>query len=185
MSISQFNYFDYALLVITFISIIWGLKRGVIREVISLLTWVAAFYAAMTFSPLFSTSVGKFIKDPTVASIVSGTAIFFAVLIIGCLLNFIISTLFNFTGMGISNRLFGGVFGFGRGVVISLLIIIGLSHTQLYQAEWFKQARLTTDLQPLVTWIQQQFNISIPAATATTSKTSETVTTLPEVVDAN
>ena len=51
----NFNSVDIAILAVFFLSILAGLMRGMIREVISLFTWIAAFVVSIYFSgPLAS-----------------------------------------------------------------------------------------------------------------------------------
>ncbi|HEV7777785.1 MAG TPA: CvpA family protein, partial [Luteibacter sp.] len=46
------NWVDYTILAVLGISVLIGLFRGLISEVLSLLIWVAAFWIARTFGPV-------------------------------------------------------------------------------------------------------------------------------------
>ena len=67
--------------------------------------------------------------------------IFIIVMMLGTLLNFLLSKLLVFTGLKFIDRLLGGVFGIARGVIISF---IGLFASSFFfsQAQVWQQSKL-------------------------------------------
>ena len=56
---SHFNWFDYFLVVIIFLSLLYGLRRGFLREIISSVSWLAAFFVAIMFASDLQKYFGK------------------------------------------------------------------------------------------------------------------------------
>src|SRR5690242_15139657 len=149
---ATFNGMDYAIFILLFLSVAIGTARGFVKEVISLLAWVAAFVLATMFAvklaiyftggaepapganPIDSLSMS--------AIIVSYLAIFFGVLICGSILKWIVNRLVEGSGLGVINRLFGAVFGFARGCVIVLIVLYFLAFTALTTHTLWKDSKL-------------------------------------------
>jgi membrane protein required for colicin V production len=76
------------------------------------------------------------------------------VLIIGALVNYIVTQLVQKTGLSITDRFFGAIFGGVRGILIVLLIVFIVSATNFQSAEWYQKSQLTYRLQGVSNWIQ-------------------------------
>ena len=158
MDISQFNWFDYCLLTLIFLSIIIGAKRGLLREVISLITWIAAFFIAIIFAKDFSSIyIAQYIKNDGIAVILSFLLLFITTLIIGALINYIITSFVERVGIMWGNYFLGALFGFIRGVLITFFIVFFLVHTGAKEKEWFKKAQTPQMLAGSVNLVQSHF----------------------------
>lgn len=131
------NAVDIAIISVTGISCLFGLWRGFVKEVLSLVSWVAALLLARIYSETFSETLAGVISNEGARYLTAFVLIFIAVMMIGTLVNSIISKLLSATGLNFVNRLFGGVFGIVRGAVIVLVILficnIFVSETALWQ----------------------------------------------------
>ncbi len=168
-----FNWVDYIILGIFVISILVGLSRGLLREVISLLTWVAAFIIASLFS---SQLAAAFTSSQPVQSVISSTSnaigvnpatqvswlslgvsfivIFIGVLIVGSIINAVFSRAADVPGISLGNRLFGAVFGLGRGFLINLVLIFLVQLVPTVQQQsWWTQSKMVVAYQPAVQWL--------------------------------
>jgi len=152
--IEQFNWFDYVLAVIVFLSLILGIKRGFLREIISIITWIAAFFVAILFTNNVAIYVSNFIKSELLANFVAFFALFIATLIVGSIINWIITKLAQKSGLTIGDRFFGAIFGCVRGILIILLIVFVISVTNFQSANWYQKSQLTYWLQGVSSWIQ-------------------------------
>src|ERR1041385_2992010 len=65
---SNLNWVDIVILVIFFASVLAGLIRGFVKEIISLVTWIAAFFIATMFA---SKLAAWFTSFPSVQSMIS------------------------------------------------------------------------------------------------------------------
>src|SRR5205085_9070962 len=118
------NWFDYLLLIILILSILGGFGRGFIREILSLLTWIAAFIIATLFShtlaAVFTSSasvqnvigqasdaIGVNAAQPVsyVAIAISYAVLFLGTVIAGSILSFFLNAAFQIGVLGLANRL--------------------------------------------------------------------------------
>ncbi|PCH59195.1 MAG: colicin V production CvpA [SAR86 cluster bacterium] len=117
------NEVDIAILAVIALSFLFGLWRGFFREVLSLLSWVAALVVARLYSQQLAQYLQGMIDSTAVAYVTAFALLFIAVMMLGTLLIFFISKLLSATGLKFADRVFGGCFGIVRGVLIVMLII--------------------------------------------------------------
>ena len=148
----HFAVLDYVILALVFFSLLMGFFRGFTREVISLITWFAAFYASITCLPMVSGWLTNSIPHETIRYIVSAITVFFAVLIIGMIINKIVCASVNATGAGFLNRLLGGIFGAGRGLLLVVILLLFITESPMRNATWFGQSQLSPYFQTAVAY---------------------------------
>jgi membrane protein required for colicin V production len=162
----NFNGIDYVVFGLLFISTVFGIFRGFVKEIIALIAWVAAFVVATLYSVPFA---GLFVSSaerahnanlvdsiPTVSIIISYLALFFGVLICGSIIKYIANYLIEGSGISVVNRLLGAVLGLGRGCIIVLLLIFFLGFTSLAKVMLWKESKTIALSQPAVVWMNKQ-----------------------------
>jgi len=132
-----FNQVDIVILIITVLSAAFGLWRGLIKEVLSLLTWIAALLVARVYSEPLSGLLAGMIENEGIRYVTAFALLFITVMMLGTFLNFLMSKLLNVTGLKLADRVFGAAFGVARGVIIVLVILfitnMFVSDTELWQ----------------------------------------------------
>ena len=121
---SDIAVFDLIIAALVITSAIYGLYRGLIRELISLIAWVLAFFLAILFSPNFANLLDPTWAGETLRLIFSFSAIFVGVLIVSSFIQFIVRKFLSLVGLGSLDRFLGMVFGIARGVVISAILLV-------------------------------------------------------------
>ena len=119
---------DILVILVLFASLIFGFFRGFVKELMSLVAWMSAFFVAY----YFSSSVAIFLPFDAEFSIkyVTGfVLIFIFVLIISSILIKFISAFVHKIGLGASNIILGGLFGILRGVIIVYFLIFVIEKT--------------------------------------------------------
>jgi membrane protein required for colicin V production len=142
--------FDYGVLAVLGLSLLWALLRGFVRELVSLLGWIAAF----VLSSLFAQDVARMFPEslgPLLASLLAFMAIFIGVWIISGLIGLILSSLIKAVGLGWSDRLLGAVLGLLRGLVIVLILVMLGGLTPLPREPFWRNAMLSAPLETAVT----------------------------------
>lgn len=119
---------DYCIIAVVFLSIFFGCFRGFIRELLSLIGWVLAFYTANFFTDSFYQLI-PFNLDDSIKYIAGYFIIFIAVLIIASMIIKLINKFIKSVGLGFSNFILGGFFGFTRGVLVVFVMIFLLEKT--------------------------------------------------------
>jgi len=161
--VQHLNWFDYVIIAIVFISIVWGLIRGLLKEVISLFTWLIAFGVVIFFGKYVLVALTTHMKNthaiyPTYVGIL--IAIFVAVLLIGWLVNAIVNSVIDHGGISIFNHLIGGVFGCLRGLLIAQLLVLIITMTHFQSGNWFEESQLSYEFQKTSVWIQTHLFIN-------------------------
>ncbi len=117
------TWFDYGVLLILGFSLLVGLLRGVLRELVMLVGWISAFVLASIFSkeitPLMPESLG-----PMLAPLLAYVAIFVVVLIAAGFVALLLTLLAKSAGMGTLNRMMGAGFGVMRGLLAVLALVL-------------------------------------------------------------
>jgi len=135
------NWIDASILIITLLSCIFGLWRGLVREIFSLITWIFALLVARRYSEILANFLFSSFDNITMRYVAAFALIFIIVMMLGTFLNFLLSKLLIFTGLKFVDRLMGGVFGIARGVIIS---VIGLFISSFFfsQAQIWQESKL-------------------------------------------
>lgn len=120
--------FDFAILTILLVSLLLGLWRGLVYEVLSLAGWPIAF----VLSKLFANSIVPLLPMQQEAARIAAAyiAVFVAALIVWSVLVWLFARLVKAIGLGWLDSVMGGLFGVLRGglVILALVWLAGLTH---------------------------------------------------------
>lgn len=151
--------FDYIVLGIIFVSVFLSITRGVVREVVSLLGWTIAFFLASHYAVNFKPLLPQSIEDESLRMLIVFVMTFFVALIVMMVGAMLLSKLVRSVGLGLIDRVLGAVFGFARGLLIVLFMIIVAGFTDLPQHSSWQQALLREPLEMIATqaisWLPQ------------------------------
>ncbi|KQZ74661.1 CvpA family protein [Rhodanobacter sp. FDAARGOS 1247] len=150
------NWTDYIILGVLALSVLVGLWRGLVSEVLALVIWIAAFWVAWSFGPAVARHFEHVIELPSARIIVGYGLCFVAVLILGALLRFVISRLVESTGLSGTDRLLGMLFGLVRGVLLVTLLVFLIGFTAFTRDPWWQQSVLLPQFQHVAAWLGQQ-----------------------------
>ena len=140
---------DIIIIVVLLISTLIGVLRGFIRELLSLVAWAIALYAAWMFAEVGATYLEPYISQSVLRVISAFTAIFIVTLIVASILGFLLYKLFSIAGISGLDRSLGLVFGIARGVVIVSILILGSVYMDFPSQPWWQGAKLVTYFSPL------------------------------------
>ncbi len=144
---------DWVILAILVVSSLISLKRGFVREALSLVNWVLAFFIALAFREVFAALLSSYISTPSVRELVAFAALFAATLIVGAMVNNLISELVRLTGLSGTDRTFGMIFGLLRGFVIVMALLIFLPDlVPVDKDPWWRESLLIPELLKLEGW---------------------------------
>jgi membrane protein required for colicin V production len=142
------TYLDAALLGVAVLSGLLAMYRGFTREVLSIMSWVAALgallYCVIFHKPAAESLAKQFTVPVPVAQIVMGAIIFLVVLIIVHLITARISDTIQDSGVGMVDRVLGFMFGAVRGfvlVVIPYMFYEAFFPDPSNQFDWVRNAR--------------------------------------------
>ncbi|MFA0995136.1 MULTISPECIES: CvpA family protein [Pseudomonas syringae group] len=143
---------DWAILGIVAISALISLKRGFVKEALSLTTWIIAGVVAWMFGAGLSQYLVNYIETPSARVISSCTILFVATLLVGAMVNFLIGELIRVTGLSGTDRFLGMVFGAARGGLLIVVAVGLLSLGPVQQDQWWQQSRLVPQFLIVADW---------------------------------
>jgi membrane protein required for colicin V production len=137
--------FDVAVLVVIALSTLFAFVRGVIREVIALIAWVAGFVAAFVFTPLVGGWIPEF-GPPFLRYIIAFVLILFAALLLGALIAWPLASAIRALGLGFVDRFLGSIFGLARGLLLVVAFVLFAGLTNMPRTDWWQNSALATPL---------------------------------------
>jgi membrane protein required for colicin V production len=111
--------FDYAILAILALSVLISIWRGLVREVISILSWLVALWLAVRFAVDMAEWMPAAISNPSLRYVAAFACLFLGTIIVLELIGVLIAKLLRAVGLGFLDRLLGAIFGFARGALIA------------------------------------------------------------------
>ncbi len=152
MESAELNLADLAILVVVLLSCVLGLWRGLVREVLSLLTWVAAIAAVWLFGPGLAETMAAFIEQPLLRAFAAFVILFLGVMIAGAVLIQLISGVLALAGLTVVDRVLGTGFGALRGALIVCLVLFLAAPVFAETGIWTESALIPFGL-ALIDWV--------------------------------
>lgn len=135
--------FDYLVLFVLACSVVISTLRGLVKEMLSLLSWVVGFFVANAYCEQFAQMLPDMIPGRSGRLIVAFLALFIGVKLLMMLLNMAIDAIVKASGLVLVDRGLGGLFGLARGMVIVLAAVLVCGTTALPEQPFWRQALLS------------------------------------------
>jgi membrane protein required for colicin V production len=149
----QLGWVDWALLAVLVVSVVVGLWRGLVFEVLSLVGWVVAFIAAQAFAPGVASVLPIGVPGSALNHGVAFALTFVLALVIWALGSRLLRLIIHATPLQPVDRMLGGVFGLARGAVLLLAVATVVMLSPAQRSTAWQQSRgaawLATALQGL------------------------------------
>lgn len=142
--------FDYVVIGVVGVSLLFGLWRGVVGEIIALLAWALGVLAAIEFGGQVGQVLFAGISDPSVRMLAGCVAIFVGVLVTMAVIGLVVRRMVKALGLSISDRLLGMVFGLVRGVLVIMVLVALGGMTAAPKQPWWRDATLAPPLETAV-----------------------------------
>jgi membrane protein required for colicin V production len=150
------NGLDWTLLAIVGISSLISLKRGFVKEALSLVAWVAAFLVSTSLSPRLSAVLVDSISNEAFRYATAYVILFAATLMLGSLLNTLLAQVIRMTGLSGADRVLGTAFGFARGLLlVMVLVFVMQSLLGPDEQDFMRESRLLPHVAMVQAWAQE------------------------------
>ncbi len=148
------SWLDLVILGIIVLSALISLIRGFVKESISLVTWIVAGVLAFRYFSPMAELLQPFVEAPTIRNVAGFAIIFVSTLVVGAIVNFIMSQLVSKTGLSGTDKALGVVFGGARGVLIVTMVVLLASLTPMPEASWWQDSASVGFFQQLAEWLK-------------------------------
>ena len=148
------SWFDMAILAVILISALISLVRGFVKESISLATWLLAGFIALSYYLALADMLTPYIDSSTIAQVVSFSVLFLATLIVGAIINFMVSQLVTKTGLSGTDKTLGVIFGAARGVLIVSMLVLFAGLTPMPSEGWWQESIMVDHFLKVAIWIK-------------------------------
>ncbi len=148
------NWVDFTFIAIVIISFLFGAFRGLVREGLSLATWILAFVLTLRYGPVAADQLKASIQTETLRFIIGYAACFFGILLAGAVISMLVSWAIRGSGLSGVDRMLGGGFGLLRGLLIVVALVMLSGVTDNRRESWWTQSRLGPELIPAADQLQ-------------------------------
>jgi membrane protein required for colicin V production len=136
-TLATLSWLDWTLLVVLVLSVIVGLVRGFVFEVMSLAGWVVAWFAALWGAPLLAPHVPVGSPGSALNMATCFALCFIAAMLIWSLIAKLVRMLVRATPLSLPDRALGAGFGLVRGAILLLAVATVVALTPAVRApEW-------------------------------------------------
>jgi membrane protein required for colicin V production len=132
---------DWLLLAALVLSVLIGLWRGFVLEVLALAGWVAAYFAAQWLAPMWAPHLPIGAAHSSVNFAAAFALAFIATLVLWGLASRLVRMLINATPLRGVDRVLGGAFGVVRGLVLLLVLATVVAMTPAAQSPEWRQSQ--------------------------------------------
>lgn len=135
--------FDYLVLFVLVCSVVISTLRGLMKEILSLLSWVVSFVVANAYGEALAKLLPDMMPGKTTRLIVAFIALFIGARLLMLLLSMAVDAVIKASGLTLADRGLGGLFGLGRGLVIVLAVVLLCGMTAIPQQPFWREALLS------------------------------------------
>ncbi len=132
--------FDWVTLGVLAVSVLLGLLRGFVLEVLSLAGWVAAFWAAQWFAPEVAPLLPMSGAAEPLRYAGAFVLVFVAAVFAAGLMAWLVKKMISAVGLRPADRALGGLFGLLRSWVILLALAVVVNMTPVKNAAGWKDS---------------------------------------------
>lgn len=146
---------DVVIIALIVLSAVLSLFRGFVKEALALASWLVALWVSMIFYEQLAVELSQWIDEPSIQKIAAFSMLFISVLLLGALVNYVVSKLVTKTGLAGTDRMLGVVFGLARGGIIVTLMVLFAGLTPVPQDPWWQESQLIDYFQDLALWMRE------------------------------
>lgn len=179
---------DIALLVVLGLSMLIGLVRGFVVEVMAIVVWICAIALAHWFGPILAVQFSDAVELSSARIFLGYGLIFIASLIGGAILIYFLKKLVAGTGLTGTDRLFGMVFGAVRGLALLVVLILVMGLTPMPKDPWWQSSQMISLFRPMAerarAWLPEPVakHIQFDATTAPAPAPLKSAADVPELI---
>lgn len=147
------NWVDIAVIGVIVVSALVGVARGLVREVLSLVVWIAALGLGWLYHKQVAEMLVAQIAEPSVRLAAGFIGIVILVLILGAILGSVLTLIIDKVRLSGIDRALGLAFGAARGAVLVAMVVYLVSLTPIPDEPWWSQSQTIAQFQAMADWL--------------------------------
>lgn len=126
-------WFDLVVCTVVGLSLLLGVVRGMVRELVGLATWVVALMLARVLAPSLAAWLPAAVQPDGLRLGLAFGGVVLASVVLASVVAMVLSALVKAAGLSLADRVLGAIFGMGRGILIVLagVVIAGFTRVPL------------------------------------------------------
>ncbi len=157
---------DWICVAVLLVSLLLGVWRGLVFELASVLSWIAAFFLAQWFASDVGHQLPLSGASEAVRYAAGFAVVFVGSVLVGGLVAVLVKKLFAAIGLRPVDRALGAAFGLVRGLVLLLAATVVVGMTPAKSSEWWRQSKsadvLTASLKGLKPFLPEESGKYLP-----------------------
>ena len=141
------TFFDLVVLLILALSVVISVVRGLVREVLSLASWIGAFFVARYGAVVVAGWLPDWVSHASARLAIGFVLVMIAAVLLFSLLTVQIVKVVKITGLQGTDRALGALFGFARAVVIVLIAVLLAGMTPMPKSRTWQDALFSAPLE--------------------------------------
>tara|TARA_B110000459_G_C16608627_1_gene494916 strand:+ start:106 stop:654 length:549 start_codon:yes stop_codon:yes gene_type:complete len=136
------NYIDIFVIVVIAVSLVISLRRGIVKEVVSLATWVISIFCVLNYTEILAKSLASWVSNPPLRTLISVLIIIISIFILGKIINKILGAIISDSWFGPFDKIIGIAFGVARGVILVSIIIVATEMLNINYSDYAHGSKL-------------------------------------------
>ncbi|HIM98512.1 MAG TPA: CvpA family protein [Gammaproteobacteria bacterium] len=165
INLDQIVWVDAVVLAALVLSLGLGIFRGIVREILSLSSWIISIWLAYVYGDDLAIVVVPWVESERLSGLIGYVVVFVTVLVLLSLVGALLLKLFRIAGLSGTSRLLGGLFGFLRGLVIVTVLLFSAEWTPATSQAWFRDSQIVPYFDVPLTWFKSRVVNQLNTAT--------------------
>jgi membrane protein required for colicin V production len=145
--------FDLVAVLLVMVSVGFGIWRGMVREVLSLLSWILAFWVAKLFAVVVAGWLPASWSHQGLRIAIGFIAVMLISILVLSLLSSLIVHLVKAAGLTNSDRVLGAMFGALRGILLLVVLVLLGGMTSEPREPYWRNALFSHPLESMAAWV--------------------------------
>jgi membrane protein required for colicin V production len=159
------TWFDVAVVIVLGLSVLLGILHGIVKELMALAAWIAAFLVARQFAASAAALLPAGVQPDGARTALAFTALVVATLLASWIVTYVLSRIVKASGMSAADRSLGAAFGLVRGLAVVIVCVLVAGMTPIVKDPGWQQAWLAPPLEEIATaaraWLPESLKTRI------------------------
>ena len=156
VNLDQIIWVDAVVIAALVLSFGFGIFRGIVREVLSLSSWIVSIWLAYLYGDNLAIMIVPWIESERLSGLIGYVLVFVAVLVLLSMVGALLFKIFRVSEHSGTDRFLGGLFGCLRGVVIVTVLLFMAEWTPATGQAWFRDSQIVRYSGAPLTWFKSK-----------------------------